>query len=242
MKVRIRAFRAVDEPESCKRFIDGHGKILASVGVEKVTSSNHEWVDNPAAFVLICESMDREKVYGGARIHVSGGSQPLPFVMATETMDESVLQLAQEYGALGTGEFCGLWNSLEVAGYGIGAVYLIRASVAIISQLSIKTCFALCSPYTASIARNYGFIKDNRVGHNGTFYYPRYDLLATLTLLEDSSILPGASEMERDKVLSLREAPVQNVHEINRGREVNIDYELKLDNIDHSLFTHHRKE
>jgi len=76
--VRLRAFRAIDEPESCKLFMEGHKRVLTSIGIEKVTSSNNEWTQNPAAFVFIVESLDKEYVYGGARIHVAGGTEPLP--------------------------------------------------------------------------------------------------------------------------------------------------------------------
>ena len=46
-EVRIRAFRAIDEPETCHRFIEGHKKILENHGINKVTSSNNEWVKTP---------------------------------------------------------------------------------------------------------------------------------------------------------------------------------------------------
>ena len=131
-KVKIRAFRALDYPDVCERYVEGHSRILTGVGVEQVTSSYDDWMHNPAAYVILCESQDGEKVYGGARIHCAGGSQNLPIVDATIDMDPTVQDHIQKFHDVGTGEFCGLWNSLEVAGYGIGAIYLIRSSVAIV--------------------------------------------------------------------------------------------------------------
>src|SRR5665213_1215106 len=86
-EVRLRAFRAADEPETCELFIEGHTHVLTSIGVTKVTSSKNEWTKNPAAFVMIVESLDGKKVYGGARVHVAGGSQPLPIEQATSAID-----------------------------------------------------------------------------------------------------------------------------------------------------------
>ncbi len=53
--VRLRAFRAVDDPEACRLFLEGHAHVLTSIGITKVTSSKNEWTTNPAAFVLILE-------------------------------------------------------------------------------------------------------------------------------------------------------------------------------------------
>lgn len=89
-EVRIRAFRAIDDPESSQRFIDGHRKVLEVHGVKKVTSANNSWAENPAVFVVIVESLDRKKVYGGARVHAAGGTQPLPIEEATGFMDPKI--------------------------------------------------------------------------------------------------------------------------------------------------------
>lgn len=110
--VRIKAFRAVDEPELCDRFIDGHSRVLSSVGVEQVSSSSHDWKYNPASFVVLCESQDGTKVYGGARVHALGGTQELPMEEATRDMDSRVSEHILKVAHKGTGELCGLWNSM----------------------------------------------------------------------------------------------------------------------------------
>jgi len=104
-EVRLRAFRAIDEPETCELFIQGHTHVLTSIGVTKVTSSKNEWTKNPASFVMIVESLDRKKVYGGARVHVAGGSDPLPIEQATGSIDTGIFDLVwrfaqQEYGRI----------------------------------------------------------------------------------------------------------------------------------------------
>jgi hypothetical protein len=234
--VRIKAFRAVDDPELCAKYIEGHERILKGVGVDKVTSSSHEWAQNPAAYVILCENLEGTKVYGGARIHAAGGTQELPLQAATREMDPRVDALVERAKPFGTGEFCGLWNSLEVAGMGIGAIYLIRASIAIISQLDLKTMFALCSPHTARIAGNFGFEIDRTVGDNGTFYYPKLDLLATIVFLADSTGLGSATEAEKKKINALRANPQQLVNEVNRGREIDITYDLLLQEVDTTVY------
>jgi len=234
--VRIKAFRAIDEPELCDRFIEGHQRVLTAVGVKQVTSASNEWKNNPASYVVLCLSQDEKKVLGGVRVHALGGTQELPMEEATIDMDSSVSEHIRKYAEFGTGEMCGLWNSMEVAGMGIGAVYLIRSAVAILPQLKLKTLWVLCSPFSARIARNYSFIKYPHVGNEGTFYYPKIDLLATVVLVEDSLSLVNGKPDEVKRIHELRKNPTQKVDEENRGRKINIDYELIVPNIDTTVY------
>lgn len=230
--VRLRAFRAIDDPASCALFLEGHEHVLTSIGVTKVTSSNDEWTRNPAAFVLIVESLDKAKVYGGARIHVAGGSEPLPIEQATGGMDNMVFDLVWQYAQHGTGEICGLWNSREISGYGIGSIFLTRAAVAISVQIGLTSLFALCAPYTVKLAECVGYRIDPRIGNNGTFYYPKIDLLATTMVLEDIATLDKAAEEDKNAIMVLRENLIQSREEILRKKKIDIHYELKIDNIE----------
>ncbi|MCS3553858.1 MULTISPECIES: hypothetical protein [Sphingobacterium] len=230
--VRLRAFRAIDDPKTCERFIEGHAHVLTAIGVKKVTSSKNDWMYNPAAFVLIVESLDGENVYGGARIHVSGGSQPLPIEEATGNMDAKIFDLVWDYAQEGTGEGCGLWNSREIAGYGIGSIFLTRAAIAIAPQIGIKSLFALCAPYTINLTKCVGYRLESGVGNNGTFYYPKLDLLATTMILDDVNNLELASEEDRKAILELRNrGNVVRIEEL-RSKEIEIHYMLQLDNMD----------
>jgi len=226
--VKIRAFRAIDHPELCERFMEGHRRVLDAVGVQKVTSSNHEWLEHAATYVILAESIDEQKVYGGARVQVADGLTPLPLETAAGCLDERVYDLVRQYQPGGTAEVCGLWNSLEVAGMGIGSIFLIRAALALSDQLKIKSMFALCSPYTARIAGNYGFRVERSVGNNGTFYYPKIDLLATIVLQDDAVNLTNASTLETERIFDLRNKPVQSFMEIARRGHVEIDYDLRV--------------
>ena len=93
MHCRIRAFRATTDQEACLKFIEGHRHILETVGVNQVTSSKDEWMYNPASFAIIVESLDKQKVYGGARINVANGITPLPIEEATGYMDNKIYGL-----------------------------------------------------------------------------------------------------------------------------------------------------
>jgi len=231
-EVRLRAFRAIDDLETCKLFLEGHEQVLSSIGVKKVTSSKTEWIDNPASFVLIVESLDRQKVYGGARVHVAGGLEPLPIEQATSSFDQGIIDLVRQYALHGTGEVCGLWNSREIAGYGIGSIFLFRAAVAISTQIGLQSLFGLCAPYTLKMAQNVGFDIIKQVGFNGTYYYPKLDLLATAVLFDDLYKMENTAPEDREAIFKLRENLDVVVLEELRKKQMTIHYEIAIPNLD----------
>jgi hypothetical protein len=230
--VRIRAYRAIDDPNSCELFIEGHKRVLTSIGVEKVTSSNNDWMYNPAAFVMIVESLDKKQVYGGARIHVSGGTEPLPIEQATGALDPAIYELVWNFAQKGTGEGCGLWNSREIAGYGIGSIFLTRVGVAMSTQIGLDSLFGLCAPYTIKMAQSVGYEIEYGIGNNGTFYYPNLDLVATVLILRDLKNLSTADEENKIAIQSLRDN-LQSVRiEELRNKKIEIHYDIEIPNMD----------
>ena len=227
--IYIRAFKAIDDYESSMKFVEGHKAVLENVGVKEVTSSNNEWVYDPNVVVILIESGDRKKIFGGSRVHIANDEKPLPLVDATIDIDPKVVDVVEKQKPKGTGEICGLWNSLEVAGYGVGSVYAIRSAISILPALNLSTCFALCSPFTASLVnRNYGTIVETSIGNNGTFYYPKIDLLATIVFLQDAIGLNGVRESEKEIINSLRKTPNQEVEEQGIKGKVHVTYNLAL--------------
>jgi hypothetical protein len=230
--VRLRAFRAIDDPASCELFVEGHKRVLTSIGVEKVTSSNNEWMNNPAAFVMIVESLDKKYIYGGARIHVAGGSEPLPIEEATGHMDPKIYDLVWQFARKGTGEGCGLWNSREIAGYGIGSIFLTRVGVAMSTQIGLDSLFGLCAPYTVKMAQSVGYEIEESVGNKGTFYYPKLDLVATALILRDLKDLSAADEENKEAIMSLRNnLQCVRIEELRR-KKIEIHYDIAIPNMD----------
>ncbi|MFC5282739.1 hypothetical protein [Pedobacter alpinus] len=226
--VRLRAFRAIDDPKTCELFIEGHTHVLTSIGITKVTSSKNDWMYNPAAFVLVVEDLEGKRVYGGARVHVAGGNQPLPLEEAASALDSNVFDLVWKYAQNGTGELCGLWNSREIAGYGVGSIFLIRAAVAISQQLGIKSLFAFCAPYTIKPVATCGMELEPSIGNEGTFVYPKLDLVATTMILKDVDTLSKAEEEDKIAIVKLRKDLNVVKNETLRKKEITIHYETLI--------------
>lgn len=226
--VRLRAFRAIDDPQACEKFIEGHTRVLTSVGVTKVTSNKQEWMTRDSVFVLVVEDLDGKEVLGGARIHAFDYDNILPAEEATGYMDEKIAPLVRENAVFGCGEICGLWNSRKVAGMGFGSLFLTRAAVSITNQIGLKSLFALCAPYTVSTAARFGYEIVESVGNNGTFYYPKLDLLATFMLLSNTETLDNARKLEQDKISELRNNPAIIVSERTKVATIDIHYDLNI--------------
>jgi hypothetical protein len=220
------AFRPFGNTLLTEKYIDGHKKVLEVYGVTKVTSMDTSWVDDPNTVVIHVES-ETGKVLGGGRIQVTG-QHPLPIEGAVGEIDDRIYGIIESHALTSTGEFCGLWNSREIAGYGIGSVFLGRVGISLISQLRLGSLFALCSPATLKPCLNIGFRVFKEIGNEGTFYYPKEDLVATCLIVPDPSELSHASEEDRKRIISLRENPIQIVSELGPRGPIEISYNLAL--------------
>jgi hypothetical protein len=229
IKLVIKAFRAVSNLDSCHKYVEGHSKVLRIFGIAMITSAKLLWMEDPDTYVVTVESEDGEKVYGGARIQVAKGNLPLPIEDAVTKFDPNIHLFVNERISEGTGELCGLWNSREVAGLGIGSIYLSRIGVALALQLKLNSLFALCAPATVKNSNRVGFVVDERLGKQGTFYYPKEGLVATAVLLRDVQVLSNADPDEQIKIFELNKRPVQMAHELSpRGKELLLDYNLLI--------------
>jgi len=226
-KLRIRVFRVIDNNELCQKYVDGHVRVLAIYGIAMITSAKVQWFSDPDTYVILVESSDGEKLYGGARVQVAKGNFELPLENALKKFDPTVLDLVKENIPAGTGELCGLWNSREVAGLGIGSIYLGRVGVALAMRLKLNTLFALCAPATVKNCMRVGFLVEDRLGDHGGFFYPKEGLVATAVTLHDVATLNQAETDERAKIFDLYNNPIQEKDDLTpRGKIMEIDYNL----------------
>ena len=226
MVAHIKAYRATDDIETSLRYAEGHRKVLEAYGIKQVTSTSHTWLHDPNTYVLIVESEDGSKIYGGTRVQIRSPQLKMPMEDAIAKIDKNIYGYVDAIGDYHVAEFCGLFNSKEVAGYGIGSVYLCRTAMAVSGMIGIKNLMALCSPITLVISQRIGFEVLTDLGNNGTFYYPKEGLIATSLIARDLENLPCATDEEREKIFSLRENPKQTVIETGRRGELEIIYDI----------------
>ncbi|WP_346236075.1 hypothetical protein ABDK00_017305 [Niabella insulamsoli] len=226
MEIAIRAFKAISDEETCLKFIDGHRRLLEfHFGVAKITSSNNSWMHHENTYVVVAESLDRSKVFGGARVQVADGKLPLPIEAAVGKYDPKI----HEQATPGSSEICGLWNSREVAGMGIGSIFMARVGVVMAMQLNVEKIFFLCAPVTVRIGRRIGGLIETTLGNKGEFFYPKDDFVATAMVINDCQTLVSADEKERAKIFELFDNPIQQrVVETGPKGDMLVDYLLKI--------------
>ncbi|KQS33899.1 hypothetical protein [Dyadobacter sp. Leaf189] len=228
MVAKIRAFRSTTDVETCLRYIDEHRKVLEAYGVKQVTSANHDWLNDENTYVIIVESEDGGKIYGGARIQVRQETRKLPMEDAIAKKDDRIYGYVDGLKHEKIAEFCGAFNSKEVAGFGIGSIFMGRVGIAVTTELGIKKLLALCSPPTLRQCLRLGFEVIRTLGNNGTFYYPKEGLIATAIVVTDLEQLPLAHEEELKHIRRLRNDPVQFAIEQGPKGEIALHYELDM--------------
>lgn len=223
--ITIRAFRAVDEPETCERFFEGHVNVLRSYGVNPISSAKREWFINPAVYGVIVEQ--EGKVLGGVKIHKVGGTQWLPVEEGVGYMDERLFDIVKKYQKNGgAGEACGLWNAREVSGWGLSLI-LMQAIVSIAPQIQVTTLFGLSSDHTLDLFESLGYRIIKTLGHKGDFVYPTPDYLARVIKM-NAQTMTGALPYNKESVFALREQPNQTRLVKSKKGDLEVTFKLLL--------------
>ncbi len=223
--IRIRSFKALNDFESCLKFQEGHLDVLRSFGFQ-VSSSKEDWMSSEFVHVILVESEDGKKVYGGARIEEANKGRILPVQSAISYLDENINGFVEQRAQKKFGELCGLWNSVAVAGLGIGSVYSIRSALALAIILQYDQILALCSVHSFKMASNFGFGLIKEIGDNGILYYEGAKQNAHITIQESLQTLENSHEDEKSKIFSLANLPHQIVEESRNKVNLTIEYNL----------------
>lgn len=225
----FKAFRAVDNREACMKFIEGHTHVLEIFGITQITSAKIDWVLNPDVFVILVTAEEGGRALAGGRIHQANRKNPLPIEDAVGYMDERIYKMVDERTDAGTGELCGLWNSWDIAGLGIGSMHLSTACVAYADLINLSTLFGLCAPATYRNSIRGGFRVINEIGINGKFYYPKEDLTATSILVDDIKGLPLTHEPERSIAMDMRANSItKQIIQSKTGENITLHFDLTI--------------
>lgn len=226
--LKVKLFRAIDDIESCKKFAEGHGNVLKDYGVTKVTSAKHDWFYNPDVYVALVLSEDEKEVFGGERVHLANDDYPLPIESAVGMVEPGIYNLVKNYKRAGkTGELCGLWNARAIAGKGISIV-LTKIGVVIANILKMDSLMVLCAPYTVKMCQDAGFEIETSIGNQGTFYYPKLDLIATSLVVKDLVNLPHANPEFKIEIHNMINTPIYSTKGYGPKGEVELLLDLKL--------------
>lgn len=223
--ITIRAFRAIDDYETCKKFYDGHVNVLKSYGIEPISSAKNEWFSNPSVYGLIAEK--NKEIIGGLKIHKIGGTQTLPLEDSIGILDSKIYDILNNHSKDGVGEGCGLWNTREFTGSGL-SYELSRAMIAISKNIGVNKLFLLASNHTLAMTRKLGFRVVKSLGTNGRFNYPTPKYIAQVVIGHTQNI-SWATPYNREIIISLRNEPGQTRKSVLKNNSLTIKYQLELE-------------
>lgn len=225
------AFRAIDEPELCQQYLEGHRKVLSDYGIENVTTNKPNWMHNPHIYCVVAKDKSINQLVGGVRIQLADGNHPLPVEEAIGVIDNSLYDLVEKYALDGgIGESCGLWTSKNVKGMGIPR-YLMWGSVSSANQLKFSTMIGICAGYTLKLFSEIGFVINESLGNKGEFHYPNDKYIAHVIGILNALTLETSNEKDKKIMLSLREKPIQIKQDINNIYNNRINFNLLYKNI-----------
>lgn len=230
--IRLRAFRAIDDEESCVVFARGHAAVLEGFDLGNVSTNNIEWAKNPFVYVIMAYGKEDNELLGGIRIQIAGGGFPLPVEEAVAHFDPKVIDLVKKYSDNGgTSELCGLWNNRSVAPkFGV-TINLVIAGMALCSQLPVTSIFTIVASYTLKIALRMGFQIERNVGNNGEFIYPNSNFVARVLSMNPKT-LEHTYGMFKNKILDLRNNPNFIRQEfLDDGSVLEYAHELSLETV-----------
>lgn len=230
-RLKVTGFRAIEKPESCELYLQGHIKVLSDYGIENITSNNNLWTQNPDIYCLIVQEVNTDLMVGGIRIQIANGVQPLPVEEAVGHMDNRIYKIVEKYALNGgIAELSGLWIDNSLRGLGVG-VYLVRAAIASAKQLNFKTMTGICGDVTLKMFNNVGFVVDKSIGNNGKFYYPNEELIAHLVGILNAVTLENAAIYDKQIMLDLRKNMNQIRLENDTKKNVLIHYNIEYKSI-----------
>jgi hypothetical protein len=229
MYLTFRAFRAINDIDTCLKFVEEHRNVLKDYGITNITTNTDEWMHNSNIYCIIAESVIDKKIIGGVRLQLSGLQHKLPVELAIGEMDRNIYKIIENYrNNGGIAELCALWNAKAVAGVGV-SLLLVRAAVALANQLKIVTLVCICADYTLKMFQQVGFVVNNSLGLQGEFPYPNATYTARVLGLLNVITFGNAHEYDKQRIQSLCDQPNQQIKEKGTYQDIMVDYNLIID-------------
>lgn len=228
--INVRVFRATSEPDACIRYAEGYLQVLREFDIRHVNPMSLEWTSDPYAWVLAAEDAATGKMMAGGQIRLAAGTAPLPIELAIRELDERISDRIAAFGKNQTAELYGLWNGKEAEGLRLGNYYLPMAALAASESMKVKTLLSLCSPFTYDQYTRLGFEVMHTLGNNGSFFYPKKDLIALGMMVADCNSITSMAPAELELFRLLRENRSPKTEVMGRKGPVTLSFSLKVEN------------
>ncbi len=229
MNIRIRVLHAIDYPEIAKAFQAKHTKVLEEFGVKGVGSVKNKWWEHSGSYMFIAEDIDTGEIGAGMRLDTIDATHGIPMEEAVERLNPKFKEILHKYDNI-LAEACGWWVSKKFSERKLPA-NLMRTAIAVSSKLRLHTLLGFPNQHTVKITEKFGFTPVDYIeglGKGSINYPPNSEYISTIVELENTDCLPSMTEEERDFVIWLRQHPIQTMNEEVKGRETDLEYDLRI--------------
>jgi hypothetical protein len=224
---RIEAFQAIEHPEYCSLFHNGHTGVLTELGIKNLNSAQPSWMSDPNVFVLIAIDSENE-VVAGLRIHrFNSAAGSLPIIESIKEQDDRIIEAIHSTLPGGTAEACGLWSAKKVFGKGLTPLLCI-AAIPVMAEIGLTNFFCFAAPYTEKMIKTNGLIEVTAVGDNGRLPYPTPEFISVVLKNPDIQSMEHADEFNRQRVFELMKEPVCTFFEDSPRGVIEVRYDLRL--------------
>ena len=207
-EVHLRILRASEDVGLCRQMVEGHKRVLRAYGIKKISSFNTDWIGRDDVILIVALSADGEKILAGTRLQTGPEPNSFPLFRAVGTEDETIEPWLKSIIPEGTMELNGMWNSLELAGMGLGVEWMVQSAMASMSMLNLRNLLALTSPVTRRMRDKMGWRIHSEFGNNGYFKYPTDKLRASIEQFIFPDYLPNSEPEVKSFLEDLWAAPI----------------------------------
>ena len=179
-EVVLKILRASEDVVLCQAMVEGHKRVLHAYGIKNISSFNTDWIGRDDVILIVAMSADGNKILGGTRLQSGDKPEDFPLYQAVGHMDEGLKPWLSNLLKDGTMELNGMWNSIELAGMGLGVEWMVQSAMASMSILDLRNILALTSPVTRKMRDKMGWSIQDQFGDDGYFKYPNDKLLASI--------------------------------------------------------------
>jgi len=196
-EVVLKILRASEDVVLCQAMVEGHKRVLHAYGIKNISSFNTDWMGRDDVILIVAMSADGNKILAGTRLQSGDKPEDLPLYQAVGHMDEGLKPWLATLLKDQTMELNGMWNSIELAGMGLGVEWMVQSAMASMSILDLRNILALTSPVTRKMRDKMGWSIKDQFGDDGYFKYPNDKLLASIEQFIFQDDLPKSQKEVR---------------------------------------------
>ena len=196
-EVVLKILRASEDVVLCQAMVEGHKRVLHAYGIKNISSFNTDWFGRDDVILIVAMSADGNKILAGTRLQSGDNPEDFPLYQAVGHMDEGLKPWLSNLVKDGTMELNGMWNSIELAGMGLGVEWMVQSAMASMSILDLRNILALTSPVTRKMRDKMGWSIKDQFGDDGYFKYPNDKLLASIEQFVFPDDLPKSQKEVR---------------------------------------------